>query len=219
MQADCVIDLTSYTLESTVQLAEALRGRIQQFLHCGTIWVHGPAVEVLRNGEPVSAGEVGELVITDLNNYCLPFIRYRLGDIGVAVDPRVACPCGRGLPLIGEVEGRVQSIIQGTDGQYLPGSFFAHYLKDFDHAIQRYQVIQERPNAITFRVVKGGRYSDDVLQDILATFRRLLGRDLRIDVEFADAVEMVRTDQGVATLSRLKVDFQKQAPSRLRVAG
>jgi len=46
LEPDCVIDLTSYTLESTVQLVEALRGRIQQFLHCGTIWVHGPAVEV-----------------------------------------------------------------------------------------------------------------------------------------------------------------------------
>jgi nucleoside-diphosphate-sugar epimerase len=44
--ADCVIDLTAYTLESTQQLVEALRGHVQQFLHCGTIWVHGPAVEV-----------------------------------------------------------------------------------------------------------------------------------------------------------------------------
>jgi nucleoside-diphosphate-sugar epimerase len=43
---DCVIDLTSYTLESTRHLVESLRGNIQQFLHCGTIWVHGPAVEV-----------------------------------------------------------------------------------------------------------------------------------------------------------------------------
>jgi nucleoside-diphosphate-sugar epimerase len=46
LEPDCVIDLTSYTLDSTRQLVEALRGRIQQFLHCGTIWVHGPAVEV-----------------------------------------------------------------------------------------------------------------------------------------------------------------------------
>ena len=45
LEADCVIDLTAYTLESTQQIVEALRGRIQQFLHCGTIWVHGPAVE------------------------------------------------------------------------------------------------------------------------------------------------------------------------------
>src|SRR5262249_14747799 len=45
LEPDCVIDLTSYTLESTQQLVDGLRGRIQQFLHCGTIWIHGPAVE------------------------------------------------------------------------------------------------------------------------------------------------------------------------------
>lgn len=43
---DCVIDLTAYAPESARQLVEALRGHVQQFLHCGTIWVHGPSVEV-----------------------------------------------------------------------------------------------------------------------------------------------------------------------------
>ena len=46
LEPDCVIDLTAYTLESTVQLVEALCGRVRQFLHCGTIWVHGPAGEI-----------------------------------------------------------------------------------------------------------------------------------------------------------------------------
>src|SRR5450631_1144639 len=46
LDADVVIDLTCYRLESVQQLVEALRGRVQQFLHCGTIWVHGPSVEV-----------------------------------------------------------------------------------------------------------------------------------------------------------------------------
>jgi nucleoside-diphosphate-sugar epimerase len=46
LEPDCVIDLTAYTLESTVQLVEALRERVLHFLHCGTIWVHGPASEV-----------------------------------------------------------------------------------------------------------------------------------------------------------------------------
>ena len=67
----------------------------------------------------------------------------------------------------------MQSIIQGTDGRYLPGTFFAHYLKEFDHAIKRFQVVQEQPGAITLRVVKGGRYSEDVLEEVLATFRRV----------------------------------------------
>ena len=46
LNPDCVIDLTAYTRESTQQLVDALRGHVQQFLHCGTIWVHGPSVEV-----------------------------------------------------------------------------------------------------------------------------------------------------------------------------
>jgi nucleoside-diphosphate-sugar epimerase len=46
LRPDVVIDLICYTLESARSLVEALRGRVQQFLHCGTIWVHGPGIEV-----------------------------------------------------------------------------------------------------------------------------------------------------------------------------
>jgi hypothetical protein len=46
LDAHVVIDLTCYRLESAEQLAEALRGRIEHLLHCGTIWVHGPSIEV-----------------------------------------------------------------------------------------------------------------------------------------------------------------------------
>ena len=55
-------------------------------------------VEVLRDGQPVKPGEVGEVVVTDLNNYCMPFIRYRIGDLAEAMDNGVACACGRGAP-------------------------------------------------------------------------------------------------------------------------
>ena len=46
LEPDAVIDLTCYTVESASQLLQALRGRIRHFLHCGTIWVHGPSVQV-----------------------------------------------------------------------------------------------------------------------------------------------------------------------------
>jgi nucleoside-diphosphate-sugar epimerase len=46
LQPDAVIDLTCYTVESARALVEALRGRVRHFLHCGTIWVHGPSIEV-----------------------------------------------------------------------------------------------------------------------------------------------------------------------------
>lgn len=62
LDAQVVIDLTCYRLESAEQLVEGLRGQIEHLLHCGTIWVHGPSVEVpTTEEEPRRAfGDYGE---------------------------------------------------------------------------------------------------------------------------------------------------------------
>ncbi len=168
----------------------------------------GYIVEILREGRPAAPGEVGEVVITDLNNTCMPFVRYRIGDLAEALDPELPCPCGRGAPRIGRIEGRVQSIIQGTDGRYLPGTFFSHYFKDLDFAIKRYQVVQHQPGALGLRLVKGGRYSADVLAQVMDTLRHYLGERMRIDVEFVEEVAMIRTGKRIPSVSTLPVDFQ-----------
>ena len=66
-------------------------------------------VEIVKDGKQVPPGEMGEIVVTRLDNWALPFIRYRTGDLGI-MSERV-CSCGRGLPLLGKVEGRVQDMI------------------------------------------------------------------------------------------------------------
>jgi nucleoside-diphosphate-sugar epimerase len=43
---DVVIDITCYTLDSAQHLLTALQGCVSHFLHCGTIWVHGPSIQV-----------------------------------------------------------------------------------------------------------------------------------------------------------------------------
>jgi phenylacetate-CoA ligase len=172
----------------------------------------GYIVEILVDGRPAQPGEVGEVVVTDLNNFCMPFIRYRIGDLAEAIDNSTPSVCGRGLPRIGAIQGRVQSIIQGTDGHFVPGTFFAHALKEYDYAISRFQVVQEEPGAIKFRVVKAPRYSDDTLDEIKALIRRYLGEGLRIDVVFEDQIAMVRTGKHLASISKLAVDFQRSAP-------
>jgi phenylacetate-CoA ligase len=183
------------------------------------IVAEGYVVEVLVDGRPALPGEVGEVVITDLNNYCMPFIRYRIGDLAEAVDNSRPSSCGRGLPRLGEIQGRVQSIIQGTDGHFVPGSFFPHLLKDYDHAIKRFQVVQDEPGAIKLRLVKAPRYTDDTLEEIKTCIHRYLGEGLRIDVIFEDHIEMVRTGKHLASVSKLPIDFQKQAPkSAVRMA-
>ena len=179
----------------------------------------GYIVEILRDGKPAAPGEIGEVVVTDLNNTCMPFVRYRIGDLAEAMDPDTACSCGRGAARIGAIQGRVQSIIQGTDGRYLPGAFFDHYLKEFGYAIKRFQVIQDERDAMTFRVVKGGRFSETVLDQVLDTFRQFLGERMRIDVEFVGEIALGRTGKHLTSVSRLNIDFQRTAPSVIDAGG
>jgi phenylacetate-CoA ligase len=138
----------------------------------------------------------------------MPLNRYRVGDLAVAMDDATPCPCGRGLPRIGRIEGRVQAIIVGDNGAYLPGTFFAHLFKDYDHVVRQYQVIQEEPGAVILRVVKALRFDDAAFEEILTLLRRYLGEGTRFDVRFTDRIEMVRTGKQQGSISRLKIDLQ-----------
>jgi phenylacetate-CoA ligase len=102
------------------------------------------------DGAPVPAGVEGDVVITDLTNTGMPFIRYRNGDRAIAATG--TCPCGRGLPRLEAVTGRRLDVITTPDGRELPGEFFPHILKEFS-AVQRFQVEQDDPDVVTVRLV------------------------------------------------------------------
>lgn len=165
-------------------------------------------VEILRDNRPARPGEVGEVVITDLNNYSMPFIRYRIGDLAVAIDPAAACACGRGLPRIGRIEGRVQSIVVGADGRLVPGTFFAHLLKDYETTLRRYQIVQRRAGAMELKVIKGGRFTEERFTEVLERLRQQLGAEFEIEVRFVDEIPLVRTGKHAAVISELGLDFQ-----------
>jgi phenylacetate-CoA ligase len=164
-------------------------------------------VEILKDGVPAKPGQMGEVVVTDLNNMCMPFLRYRIGDLAVAMDPDLPCSCGRGLPRIGRIEGRIQSIIVGTRGA-VAGSLFPHVLKDYDWVVRQFQVVQTRPGAVVLKVVKAPRFDETVFAEVVALFRRYLGEETAIDVQFVDSIPMVRTGKRMVTLSAIPLDFQ-----------
>ena len=164
-------------------------------------------VEILVDGRPARPGEIGEVVVTDLNNFCVPLIRYRLGDLAEALDEGQGCACGRGLPRIGRIEGRLQAMILGSHGRYVPSSFFLHVMKDYDFAVRQFQVIQERHGALRLRIVKGLRYSDEVLEEILGVLRRYVGAAMEIEVELVDAIPLTRAGKRLSCINRLPVEL------------
>jgi len=168
----------------------------------------GYIVEILVGGRPARPGELGEVVITDLNNYVMPLIRYQIGDLAYATDESETCPCGRGLPRIGAVEGRVQSVILAANGVAMPGSFFLHLLKDYGYALAKFQIEQTAPAEIIFRYVSAPRFHPRVVQEILSIFRKYLGEEMQIREERVDQIAMVRTGKYQVVINRLPLDYQ-----------
>jgi phenylacetate-CoA ligase len=137
-------------------------------------------VEVVDDrGRPTPAGEEGNVVITDLTNYGMPFIRYVNGDRAVAGFEQ--CPCGRGLPMLRKVTGRQLDMIDTPDGRSVPGEFFPHLIKDFP-AVDQFQVIQESPDRVEVRLVLRPEWDDASRGRLNAELRKVLGPAIKIDL-------------------------------------
>jgi phenylacetate-CoA ligase len=123
-------------------------------------------VEVVRDGRPAREGELGHILITDLRNTVMPFIRYQIGDVGRLY--REPCPCGRESFRVA-VDGRLQETIVTPAGEALTGDFF----QDFFHreaGVKHFQINQKRRNKLEVLLV-GKRNGERIDEDSVA--RRL----------------------------------------------
>jgi phenylacetate-CoA ligase len=158
-------------------------------------------VEVIKDdGRPASPGESGDLVITDLHNLGMPFIRYRIGDMAVASDE--VCACGRGLPLLRQIVGRTLDIIRTRSGRMVPGEFFAFLFKEIK-GVRQFQVIQPDLDTLTIKIVKSEEFTDEQLATIRREVGRLFGDSITPVVEFVDSIPLTKAGKLRQTISHV----------------
>lgn len=167
------------------------------------ITVENVVLETVKGGKDVSPGNAGTIVVTDLHNYAMPFIRYQNGDLGV-LSAKI-CPCGRGLPLLESVEGRIAETLVIED-RLIPSTIMNTVFKD-THAKQ-FQVIQESRKLIRVKIVKGEGYSQKDTDHILDTMRKHLGGRIKIEEEFVDSIPLTRSGKHRVVISKVPVNFR-----------
>jgi phenylacetate-coenzyme A ligase PaaK-like adenylate-forming protein len=112
--------------------------------------LHINAENLVVETQDPSSDEPSEILVTDLHNYGMPFLRYAIGDLGMMSGG--ACPCGRGLPRLNSIEGRVLDALRSADGRIIPGEFFPHVLKEVPEILQ-YRVEQKSEDRIVISAV------------------------------------------------------------------
>ncbi len=134
--------------------------------------------------------DAGNLIVTNLNNYAMPFIRYQIGDIGVPSRTE-HCGCGRGLPLISKVIGRTTEVFEFMDGTRIAGEMFIHLMKEFP--MDEYQFIQKSDMSVVLRYKRSNRLNEEVLQKIRELYTRYLPHGVVLDFQAVDHIEKTQT--------------------------
>ena len=163
-------------------------------------------VECLKeDGEPAAPGESGELIITDLDNYGMPFIRYKIGDVGVLSDRK--CNCGRGLPIMETVEGRTFDIIVATNGRYLGGTFWTLLLRTAVDGIKQFQVVQESKNEINIKIVVDEVFKTEYIDMLTNKIQAYCGEDMQVNFNIVDAIQPTKSGKFRFVISKVHPTF------------
>jgi phenylacetate-CoA ligase len=160
-------------------------------------------VEIIdREGNVLPPGESGEIVITHLATRDFPFVRYRTGDVGVLSEE--TCSCGRGLPVLKEIQGRSTDFLVAQDGTVLHGLALIYILRDLP-GIALFKITQESLDLTRVDIVRGEEYVETNEQAITDVFKQRLGRDVQVDIVYCDDIEAEKSGKFRYVISKVAV--------------
>ena len=158
-------------------------------------------LEILdSDGEPVKPGETGELLITDLDNYGFPFIRYQIGDLAVPADRK--CSCGRGLPLVERFEGRSFDMIHCPNGNRVAGTFWTIVMRKFN-GVAQFQIEQDLLGHLIIRLRINTDWDKSNESSITERVKEKCGEDMKISYEYVDSIDLTASGKQRLVVSRL----------------
>lgn len=136
-------------------------------------------------GNPQPPGVAGEIVITHMATQSFPFIRYRTGDVGILDEQQ--CSCGRGLPLIKEIQGRTTDFVVASNGTVMHGLALVYIVRDLP-GIAKFKIMQETLENTKIQLVVDNNFDRENESRICVAMKQRLGSNVNIDIEFVEDI-------------------------------
>ena len=143
-------------------------------------------VEVLDDaGRPCAPGEVGRVVATPLHNFAMPLVRYDIGDYAEVGAP---CDCGRGLPVLKRILGRVRNMLTTADGKRYWPVFGTRAIMDAAPVLQ-HQFVQKAYDLVEARLVVGAPLTPAQEQRFHERVQSQLPPGVRLRIAYCERIE------------------------------
>lgn len=160
-------------------------------MHISFDYVH---VDIIDNHNKNIFNKEGDILITDLENYICPLIKYRLGDRGTLLSEK--CICGNPLPILRPVKGRISDSIYTPKGLYISGEYLTTLFDDFPLYYSQYQIYQHSDFSIDINVVLAMNNNNDIAND-LKRIKDILIRNTNNEIPIKiNIVENIKDDKG-----------------------
>jgi phenylacetate-CoA ligase len=137
------------------------------------------------------SGGACEILITDLLNYGMPFVRYKINDCALLGQEK--CKCGRGYPLIAKIIGRTADMFQLPNGDRVPGLTLHRLITEDCSGFKKIQVIQDTLSDFRVRFVRGAEFEEAHLSLLSKRLGQRFGDSLRWKFESVDDIERERS--------------------------
>jgi phenylacetate-CoA ligase len=149
-----------------------------------------------------------DLIVTNLNNYVFPFIRYKTSDAVIPSDE--SCTCGNNLPMVKKIFGKNIIGFTAPNGYRLSSvdfaAFFEHYHKH-TKAVRQFQVIQHDEKTMLIKIVPSEIFNDKIKRDIEDKMSNLIEGSMKIEVIPLDEIKPEKS--GKTKVLILKEDAEK----------
>jgi phenylacetate-CoA ligase len=175
----------------------------QQGLHINTDDLY---VEFLgKDGKQVKSGDLGFIVITDLSNLAMPFIRYRMEDLGVYSQEQ--CRCGRTQPMIKRIEGRIADFLITPERKMVSGISLTDHFAGHIPGITQIQIVQEKTDMLILNVVKSDDFGKESEQAVTRLVKDFFGEKMRFQYSFMDKIPQGPRGKYQFTVCKVKHDL------------
>lgn len=168
-------------------------------INCETLYV-----EVIKSdGKNNDGDQIGELVVTDLSNYGMPLVRYKIGDMA-SLSSRT-CKCGRGLPMLDDISGRTGDYLLAPNGSKIAaGSMVLYLVDEAPGLIGQVQIIQDQKNHLLIKITPHPHPTEEIIEYQRRTITRLFGPDMGVTFEIVDKIP--RSDSGKYFFTKRLID-------------
>ena len=136
-------------------------------------------------GRPCAPGETGRVLLTSLHNYYQPFVRYEVQDH--ATVGHAACPCGRGLPSLARIEGKVRPFFQLADGRPKNSGALLFGLYELG-GCRQWQVVQQSLDRVLIRVVPNRDWSVTHPEQIRRVVHWFFEGSMHVELELLEQI-------------------------------